>query len=81
MHVADIHQQVREEDSIHDHVHVIRVRPDQDNTVFRAVCDGMEGVRDVGLDLTGSILRGVDLFRHRVLPYCAYLALDDLKCL
>ena len=37
MHVADVHQQVREEDSVHHLINVVRVRPDQQNGIFGAI--------------------------------------------
>lgn len=81
MHIADIHQQVREEDSVHHLVHIIRVRPDQHNTVFGAVCDWVEGMRNPWLNLMRPILWGRHALRNRVSLKRSYFTLKDLKSL
>ena len=79
MHIANVHQQVREEDSIHHLIHVIWVRPDQYSGILSAVCKWMEGVRHPWLDLMLPVFRRKDPRGYRIPLDAYYLALEDLK--
>lgn len=56
MYVTDVHQEIREEDSIHDLVDFIWVRPHKNDGVFGVACNRPESMRHVWLNFMNSIL-------------------------
>lgn len=81
MHVADVHQQVCEEDSVHHLIDVVRVRPDQQDSIFGAIWHGVKAMRYPWLDLMRPVLSGIDLRGYRPSLDGGYLALEDLESL
>ena len=81
MHVTNVHQQVGEEDSVHHLIDIVRVRPDQQDGIFRALWHGVKAMRYPWLDLMRSIFSGIDRRGCRPPFNGGYLALEDLESL
>lgn len=81
MHIADVHQQIREEDSVHHLIDVVRVRPDQHDGIFGAIWHGVKAMRYPWLDLMRPVLSGIDRRGYRPSLDGGYLALEDLESL
>jgi len=81
MHVADVHQQVGEEDSVHHLIDIVRVRPDQQDSIFRTIWYGVKAMRYPWLDLMRPVFSGIDRRGYRPSLNDGYLALEDLESL
>lgn len=81
MNVADIPQQVREENSIHHLIDVFRMRPDEQDSIFRTLGNGVEAMRDPRLDLMRPVFSGIHMFGNRESLDEGNLTLKDLESL
>lgn len=81
MHVADVHQQVGEEDSVHHLIDIVRVRPDQQDGIFRAIWHGVKAMGYPWLDLMRPVFSGIDRRGYRPPLNGGYFALEDLESL
>jgi hypothetical protein len=79
VHVTNVHEQVLEKDAIHHLIRVLWMRPDQHDGIFRAVRDGLEGVRNPWLDFVALIVSRPDAPGHGPSFYSRDFTLKNFK--